>query len=127
MRSFMKFASVAAMVLVVIVALGPEKWQPRTGLGWQIDHFVGYFVITSMFCLAWPRPFVVGSALTASAALLEGLQAALNIALPISRLSFSRTSRPTRSAQWPRIESPTEWITMGFDEDLNKALANAKA
>jgi len=75
MRSFMKFASVAAMVLVVIVALGPEKWQPRTGLGWQIDHFVGYFVITSMFCLAWPRPFVVGSALMASAALLEGLQA----------------------------------------------------
>ena len=75
MRSLMKYASVAVMVLVVIVALGPEKWQPRTGLGWQIDHFVGYFVITSMFCLAWPRPFVVGSALMASAALLEGLQA----------------------------------------------------
>ena len=29
--------------------------------------------------------------------------------------------------QWPRIETPTEWITMGFDEDLGKALANAKA
>jgi acetamidase/formamidase len=29
--------------------------------------------------------------------------------------------------QWPQIETPTEWITMGFDEDLNKALANAKA
>jgi acetamidase/formamidase len=29
--------------------------------------------------------------------------------------------------QWPRIETPTEWITMGFDEDLTKALANAKA
>ena len=75
MRSLMKYASVAVMVLVVIVALGPEKWQPRTGLGWQIDHFVGYFVITAMFCLAWPRPFVVGSALMAAAALLEVLQA----------------------------------------------------
>ncbi len=71
----MRFASVAALVLVVIVALGSEKWQPRSGLGWQIDHFVGYFVITAMFCVAWPRPFVVGSALMAAAALIEGLQA----------------------------------------------------
>jgi acetamidase/formamidase len=29
--------------------------------------------------------------------------------------------------QWPRIETPTEWITMGFDEDLTKALANARS
>jgi acetamidase/formamidase len=29
--------------------------------------------------------------------------------------------------QWPQIETPTEWITMGFDEDLTKALANAKS
>ncbi|HXW27206.1 MAG TPA: amidase, partial [Xanthobacteraceae bacterium] len=28
---------------------------------------------------------------------------------------------------WPRIETPDAWITMGFDEDLTKALANAKA
>ena len=48
---------------------------PRTALGWQIDHFLGYFAITSMFCLAWPRPFVVGGALMAVAAALEGLQA----------------------------------------------------
>jgi hypothetical protein len=36
-----KFCSVAAMLLVVIAALGPTGWQPRSGLGWQIDHFVG--------------------------------------------------------------------------------------
>ena len=71
----MKFCSVAVMVLLVIVALGPAKWQPRTGLGWQIEHFLGYFAITLMFCLAWPRPFVVGGALMAGGALLEGLQA----------------------------------------------------
>ena len=75
MRSWMKFASVAAAVLVVIVALGPAKWAPRTGLGFEVDHFLGYFVITTMFCLAWPRPFVVGGALIVGGVLLEGLQA----------------------------------------------------
>jgi VanZ family protein len=67
----------AALVLLVFVALGPATWQPRSGLGWQIDHFVGYFAFTLMFCLAWPRPFVVGGALTALAMVLENLQALL--------------------------------------------------
>jgi hypothetical protein len=75
MRVFMKFCSVAVMVLLVIIALGPANWQPRTELGWEIDHFLGYFAITSMFCLAWPRPFVVGGALMVGGGLLEGLQA----------------------------------------------------
>ena len=75
MRVFLKFCSVAIIVLVVIAALGPAKWTPRTALGWEIDHFVGYFAITSFVCLAWPRPFVVGGALMAGGALLEGLQA----------------------------------------------------
>jgi VanZ family protein len=70
-----KFCSVAAMVLLAMISLGPADWQPRTGLGWEIDHFLGYFVITLMFCLAWPRPFVVGGALMAGGALLEALQA----------------------------------------------------
>jgi hypothetical protein len=74
MRVFMKFCSVAIMVLLVIAALGPAKWTPRTALGWEIDHFVGYFAITSIVCFAWPRPFVVRGALTATAVLLEGLQ-----------------------------------------------------
>jgi hypothetical protein len=63
------------MVLLVIIALGPAKWTPRTALGWEIDHFLGYFAITSLFCHAWPRPLVIGGALMAVAALLEGLQA----------------------------------------------------
>ena len=69
-----KFCSVAAIVLVLITALGRANWQPRTALGWQIDHFLGYFAITLLVCLAWPRPFVVGGALMVFAALLEGLQ-----------------------------------------------------
>jgi len=63
------------MVLLVIAALGPEQWAPRTQLGWQFDHVVGYFGMTLFFCLAWPRPFVVGGVFAAVAALLEGLQA----------------------------------------------------
>jgi acetamidase/formamidase len=27
-----------------------------------------------------------------------------------------------RSLEWPRIETPTHWLTVGYDEDLNKAL-----
>ena len=42
-------------------------------------------------------------------------------------ITITLTVDKTRSLQWPLIETPTEWITMGFDEDLNKALTNAKA
>ena len=69
-----KLCSVTAIVLLVIFALGPANWQPRTALGWEIDHFLGYFAITLIVCLAWPRPFVAGGSLMAIAALLEGLQ-----------------------------------------------------
>jgi VanZ family protein len=71
----LKVSCLAILVLLLFVGLGPAKWQPRSGLGWELDHFAGYFVITLMFCLAWPRPLVVGGALIAFAALLEALQA----------------------------------------------------
>src|SRR5262249_12053155 len=29
--------------------------------------------------------------------------------------------------EWPRIETPTHWLTLGYDEDLNKALGILKA
>ena len=63
------------MVLLVIAALGPEKWAPRTHFGWQFDHMIGYFGITFFFCFAWPRPFLIGGVFMVVAALLEGLQA----------------------------------------------------
>ncbi len=70
-----KICSVVVIALLVVVALGPANWTSRSALGWQIDHFLGYFAITSLVCIAWSRPFVVGGALMAMAALLEGLQA----------------------------------------------------
>ena len=75
MHTFLKFSSVAILILLAIMALGPENWQPRTGPGWEFDHFIGYFVITTFICLAWPRPIVVGPAIMAFGSLLEGLQA----------------------------------------------------
>ena len=82
-KLMLKVCSVGALVLLVFLALGPAKWQPRSGIGWEYDHFFGYFVFTLLFCLAWPRPLVVGGALMAFAVLLEGLQAFYPIARPI--------------------------------------------
>jgi VanZ family protein len=74
-RAGAKVCSLAIMILLVIGALGPANWTPRTALGWQIDHFIGYFAITLLICFAWPRPFLVGGVLMAASFLLEGLQA----------------------------------------------------
>ena len=70
-----KYCGVAGMVLIAIFALGPAHWQPRTGLGWGADHILGYFGITMVLCVAWPRPVLVGGAVMVIAVLLEGLQA----------------------------------------------------
>ena len=72
-----KVCSVAALVLLVFFALGPAKWTPRSGLGFEFDHFVGYFFFTLLFCLAWPRPLAVGGALAVLAVVLENLQSFL--------------------------------------------------
>jgi VanZ family protein len=74
-RTVAKACCVPIVILLVIAALGPAKWAPRTQLGWQFDHLIGYFGITLFVCFAWPRPFVVGGVFAAVAALLEGLQA----------------------------------------------------
>ncbi len=75
MRAFLRFSSVAVLILLAIMALGPENWQPRSGLGWEFDHFANWFAITIFICLAWPRPLLVGATLMAFGSLLEWLQA----------------------------------------------------
>jgi hypothetical protein len=70
-----KISSAAALALLIFAALGPGKWVPRSGLGWQFDHVAGFLAFTWMLCLAWPRPRVVGAALIVLGLLLEGLQA----------------------------------------------------
>ena len=74
-RTGAKICSGVIIILLLVAALGPAKWAPRTELGWRFDHFIGYFGITLFVCFAWPRPFVVGGIIAATGALLEGLQA----------------------------------------------------
>jgi len=57
LRTNAKACCVPIMMLLVIAALGPEKWEPRTHFGWQFDHFIGYFGITLFVCVAWPDRF----------------------------------------------------------------------
>jgi VanZ family protein len=74
-RSVLRVFSLVALAGLAFVALGPASWQPRSGIGWELDHFAGYFAFTVLFCIAWPRPLIVGTALTIFAVVLEGLQA----------------------------------------------------
>jgi hypothetical protein len=74
-KSALKVCCVVALVVLVFFGLGPAHLQPRSGLGWQIDHFVGYIVLSFVFCIAWGRPVFVGGALAAFAVVLEALQA----------------------------------------------------
>ncbi len=74
-KTLLKLCSAAALFLLILAALGPEKWALRSGLGWRIDHFCGYFALTLTLCCVWRRPFLAGGALMAVAILLEGLQA----------------------------------------------------
>ncbi len=73
----LKVFSLVALAFLVFLALGPASWQPRSGLGWEFDHFIGYFVFTWIFIFAWPRPLLVGGALVILAMLLENLQSLL--------------------------------------------------
>ena len=74
-RIFIKVCSVAFLGLIAYAALGPANWQLRPMLGWKTEHFLGYLIVTLIACLAWPRPFIVGLALMATAGVLETLQA----------------------------------------------------
>ena len=74
-KTMLKVCNAAAFLLLIYAALGPEKWIPRSGFGWRLDPFFGYFALTLMCCFIWGRPFLFGGALVAAAALFEGLQA----------------------------------------------------
>jgi VanZ family protein len=65
---------VIILIAAVVASLIPANMQIRTGLHWQVEHFLVYFAATAIFCLAWPRPFIVAGVMMAFAALLEALQ-----------------------------------------------------
>jgi VanZ family protein len=62
------------LIAAVVASLIPANMQLRTGLHWQVEHFLVYFAATSIFCLAWPLPFVIACVMVGFSALLEALQ-----------------------------------------------------
>jgi VanZ family protein len=63
-----------AVVALVLATLLPTQWVPRTGLGWENEHFIVYFVTTIILSLASRKPYVVAFALTIFAGVLEACQ-----------------------------------------------------
>jgi VanZ family protein len=62
------------LVAIVVATLIPTQWEVRTGLHWLVEHFLVYFAVTVIICVAWPRPFLVATLLMVLAGLLEALQ-----------------------------------------------------
>jgi len=68
---------VLAVVLagIAYATLAPVGWEIRLGLHWLVEHFLAYFTVTILACLAWPRPMRVAAVLLPIAVMLEAAQA----------------------------------------------------
>ena len=62
------------LAAIAFATLVPAGWQLRLGLHWLVEHFLAYFVLTLIFCLAWPRPMAVAAVLLPVAIVLETAQ-----------------------------------------------------
>src|SRR5262249_47826886 len=90
-----KFCSVAVAIAAIVFAqLGPGDWQVRTGLGWQTEHALAYFVVTLMPCLVWSRPCEVGPAFMVPSVLCPSGPAASGPAIRIITAPTPRLARP---------------------------------
>ena len=68
---------VGGAILIAAVAadsLVPVAWQVRTGLHWLTEHFLAYFAVTIVFCIALQRALAVAGVAMIFAALMELLQ-----------------------------------------------------
>src|SRR5262245_56529826 len=63
-----------AAAALALASLLPTRWVPRTGFGWEGDHFIVYFLATMILSLASRRPCVVAAALMICAGVLEAAQ-----------------------------------------------------
>jgi VanZ family protein len=73
-----------AILIAAIAAdsLVPVAWQIRTGLHWLTEHFLAYFAVTFVLCVAWQRPVGVAVGLMAFAAIMEALQGLTSDRIP---------------------------------------------
>ena len=53
--SVSKWSLIAGAVLLAAIAVAaviPVGWQVRLGLHWLVEHFLAFFAVTLVFCLA---------------------------------------------------------------------------
>ena len=79
----------ALLVAIAVASLIPAGWQIRLGLHWLVEHFLIYFAVTVLLCLAWPRPFLVAGSLMVLAGALEALQGLTADRVPDLPTAFS--------------------------------------
>ena len=65
-------AGVVLMAAIAAATFVPAAWPVRLGLHWLVEHFLAYFVVTTV--LASRRPMAVAAVLTPVAIVLESLQ-----------------------------------------------------
>ena len=75
-RKWVGLYGAAALTLIALATLMPTEWVPRPGLHWLVEHFISYFALTVIVCIAWPRPVPVALVLMVLAGVLEALQGA---------------------------------------------------
>ena len=63
-----------ALAAIAAASLMPAPWVLRTGLPWMFEHFVVFFAVTAIMCVAYLGPFLVATLLLVFAGLLEALQ-----------------------------------------------------
>ena len=68
------FFVAAAVAFLVIASLSGAMVQPRTILGWELEHFLAYFAATVIVSVALSRPWAVGGAMAVLGGVLELLQ-----------------------------------------------------
>jgi hypothetical protein len=66
---------VVLLAAITAATFVPAAWPVRLGLHWLVEHFLAYFVVTTVFCLATRRPMAVAAVLVPLAVTLESLQA----------------------------------------------------
>jgi lysylphosphatidylglycerol synthetase-like protein (DUF2156 family) len=74
-RKWLVLLAAALIAAILFASLAPVGWQMRFGLHWLVEHFLVFFALTVLLCLAWPKPMIVAGVLVPFAVLLEAAQA----------------------------------------------------
>lgn len=91
-RRLLEVLAATALAALVLGTFLPEDWVPRTGLGWEDDHFLMYFATTTVLCIASRKPLIVAVSLMVCAGLLEAMQGLTPDRIPDFRSALAGTA-----------------------------------